>query len=79
MEWQILVSNSPLNSKGYTIHKNAKIHCFNEKGNALCSKNMFMFPGFFHTTDLGENDIESRPECFCKKCVSIYKKNVKAN
>lgn len=74
MEWQLPVRDDLLNGKGYSIHGNAKIHCFDDNGVALCSSHLWMIPGYWETTDYGENDIETHPEYFCKKCVVKFKK-----
>ena len=42
MEWQLPVRDDLLNGKGYSIHGNAKIHCFDDNGVALCSSHLWM-------------------------------------
>ena len=76
MEWQLPVKDDVLNGKGYVIHGNAKIHCFDDNGNALCNQKIWMVPGYFETTDFGEKDIDKYPEYFYKKCVMKFKKKM---
>ena len=71
-EWNLPVKDSVLDDKGYRINDRAKLHCF-VKSVSLCGRYQ-MAPGMFETSNLGEADIVTHPEYFCKKCTSKYKK-----
>lgn len=72
IEWQLPVTDDVVTGK-YYIDNRAKIHCY-VNGVALCSKHMWIMMDYFETVDFNEKDIESNPECFCKKCVKKFKK-----
>lgn len=73
IEWQLPVREDLLGGLDYEIPVNAKIHCI-INGVALCNRDSWIPPGYFKTTEFGENDIDTHPEYFCKKCVKKFKK-----
>lgn len=72
VEWQLPVQDDSLRYKEHPIHGNSKVHCF-VNGSSLCKK-YSMYPGEYKTTDFDDRNIQTNPECFCKKCIAKFKK-----